>query len=554
MGVRISATGQGFSTSTALPNYNSAYTVMAWVRMFATGSFQALFSLDDGTGSNADVLYASDGNTFAGIWINNGVEEVGATVIDTDRWYHMAMVRESATILKLYVNGKLDAPINTSSVASRAAISNIFVGRAQTGEDLANGVFEHVRLWNIALQRGDILKEMNSPWPVIRPVGSLIRNTTFLTLDDTADQTGTARPWTLAGTPRTGELSPISIDSRRYRATQQANDWALRALALPASGRTGVLSQTLDALTLSSAASLSLNGVLSQSLGSLTLSAAGSVGLNAALSKTLGSLTLASSASVSLNASLSQTLGDLSLTATGTVTNAISGVLSQTLGAATLSSTGSLSLNAVLSQTLGGLTLATAGSLSLDGVLTQSLGALTLASTGALTVSGGLAQSLDALTLVALGSQGSASTGELDVTLGASTLIATATSGAEFSGGFLYEYERHHRARAAAKTQRRKAERKAQKLADAVDREIAALLHASEAKAAKASELERLSQLVARFADAQAEDAFNERTQRAFNAALAEANAQNLALLSQALNEQLEEEEFVVLMALALDD
>lgn len=124
-----------------------------------------------------------------------------------------------------------------------------------------------------------------------------------------------------------------------------------------------------------------------------------------------------------------------------------------------------------------------------------------------------------------------------------------------FTGGFVVSFEREMRRRERARRKREEDAEQAQKaLQSETDRQIAAFLHEQEAQDAARHEIERLSQLVTRFADKEAESAFNERVSKAFVRAAAEQTASAMLALERELRRQFEEEEFAVLMALALDD
>jgi len=104
------------------------------------------------------------------------------------------------------------------------------------------------------------------------------------------------------------------------------------------------------------------------------------------------------------------------------------------------------------------------------------------------------------------------------------------------SGGFLYEFQRHHSARA-----RRLKELEA--LADPIEREIAHLLHEPDDQA----ELQRLQELVKAFAH-QLPDP--ERLQRAVNRAIHQETATALRNLEQELKRALEDEDAALMLIL----
>lgn len=127
-------------------------------------------------------------------------------------------------------------------------------------------------------------------------------------------------------------------------------------------------------------------------------------------------------------------------------------------------------------------------------------------------------------------------------------------SSESFSGGLGIAFEREFARRDRARRKRKEDEELARSIEDSRDREIAAFLHEQEALDGWRQELERLSSLVQLFADKQAEDAFNERVAKAYARAVAQQSASALLAFERELRRQFEDEEFAVLMALAIDD
>lgn len=124
------------------------------------------------------------------------------------------------------------------------------------------------------------------------------------------------------------------------------------------------------------------------------------------------------------------------------------------------------------------------------------------------------------------------------------------------TGGYrtYLRYEQEMLQREDQKRRRKRLEEEAREIKDAVDREIAQLIHGQEARRDEEQELERLGALVAEFEAHRAELDFNERVTAALIRAAAQQNASALLAFDRELRRQMEEEEMAVLMALALDD
>lgn len=135
-------------------------------------------------------------------------------------------------------------------------------------------------------------------------------------------------------------------------------------------------------------------------------------------------------------------------------------------------------------------------------------------------------------------------------------LIASLSAPDQPTGGWLsyVRYEQEMLKRAHEKRKREEDEEDAQRIADERDREIAALLHAQEARDADRKEVERLSQLARDLAAHEAELAFNERVSKALARALTQENISAFLALDREMRRQLEEEEFAVVTALTLLD
>lgn len=210
MSSKCTASGQGLSRTTNLPNGNLAYTIAGWVLMTsiasASSTYRALFDVDGGS-SLGDVLYMTGDGAVPSIWVNNSTSAVGTSPITTTQWRFMAMVRESATRLLLYTDGKLDAT-NTTSVSGRAATSQMGIAQAlstSSGEDLKAGNFEDVRVWSRALTQWEILREMRSRVPNRQ---GLIGWVQARTPDEIGDYAVGGR-WAVTGTMGRDHLVPM---------------------------------------------------------------------------------------------------------------------------------------------------------------------------------------------------------------------------------------------------------------------------------------------------------------------------------------------------------
>lgn len=124
--VGTSASDYGLKTS-GLIDHNSAYTWMAWVDMDSvTGAYGHIFAtLGDNTDTylNADWIGTDAGGgairlgAYSG---GSGADSVGSD-IPNDTPTHLALVRESSTSLKAFLNGTQTGSTVTTNVSGRAS-------------------------------------------------------------------------------------------------------------------------------------------------------------------------------------------------------------------------------------------------------------------------------------------------------------------------------------------------------------------------------------------------------------------------------------------------
>lgn len=144
---------------------------------------------------------------------------------------------------------------------------------------------------------------------------------------------------------------------------------------------------------------------------------------------TLDALTSSSTASVLVRANASITLG--ALTSSSNTSVVVTANSSNTLGALSLNSLTSVVVRADASITLGALTSSSATTVVIGASLTQTLGGLTSDSAAIVVVTGNLSATLGALSLSATGIVADAIHADLNVTLGAMTVVGLIIRGPE---------------------------------------------------------------------------------------------------------------------------
>lgn len=189
---------------------------------------------------------------------------------------------------------------------------------------------------------------------------------------------------------------------------------------MPPQVRTADFAKTLNAVTLSGAATHPDTADLSKTLSALTLSAAATHPDTGTATPTLAAVTTSAAATHPDTADSNTILADLALSAGGSV--GVAGDLSKTLAAAGLIATALRERYADATPTLAAVTTSAGGSISNAGVVTTNLGALVTSAAAAAAIAAAATNSLSAATLSAAGVALDA--GALAVTLGAVTLVS----------------------------------------------------------------------------------------------------------------------------------
>jgi hypothetical protein len=226
--VRVNASTDGLSRSTGLLNYNAAYTLMGWFwRVSDRATYEGVLVLDGGAfkydgiwvnGSNVLEMYASAGTD---------VFTTGGTVA-TGAWHHIAMVRESTTALKLYLNGAQSGSTVTNDVSARSAITGMYSLANGTTTEWLDGRVASLKAWTRALTLSEVQSEQNTIRP--RDATSLYGWWTLFpgSGERVRDYSGNGRDWTETGTLTDEDGPPVSYRGPRL--------WVPQAPAVAAGG------------------------------------------------------------------------------------------------------------------------------------------------------------------------------------------------------------------------------------------------------------------------------------------------------------------------------
>lgn len=225
MAIRFDASGDDLVRSANLLDYQSAYTVMGWLRPVSLAAFAwaTFYAAHNGSG-DSDVLQIEeiDGAGTGHLAIGQSIggtfnSSSGATSITAGNWYHVAIVRESLTSFKMYLNGAQEGTTITVSMSGRGALTNMRMGRVNgSGGDPLNGRLYAVKAWSRGLAVAEILSEMYSIlprdftnlygfWPMFLGSG-----------ERTRDYGGSAADWSETGTLTDEDPAPVGWGSAAW--------------------------------------------------------------------------------------------------------------------------------------------------------------------------------------------------------------------------------------------------------------------------------------------------------------------------------------------------
>jgi hypothetical protein len=168
MGIRLDAAGDTLSWTTSPLGYNANYTVSFWFKLkakTASNAYLSIFDLFNAAGTDYAVFGVHGASaTVTNLGFFSGdtpwVEGWGSTSLALNTWYHVAIIRASATDHKVYLNGVLEATI-TGNVGAYGTQANMAFG--DNGPDC---VISDAKIWATNLTLADLQQEMY----VIRPV------------------------------------------------------------------------------------------------------------------------------------------------------------------------------------------------------------------------------------------------------------------------------------------------------------------------------------------------------------------------------------------------
>lgn len=161
-------------------------TIEHWVKRSGTKDV-LVYTGDDENGSNADNYDGFGNGDKSSVEIHTGIDDngyayfvfkqiedstnsslTGSTQLDTNTWYHIAATYDYNGMIKLYVNGTLEAfdDISSENYGTRDVSThdgaNSYIGRPIKDTRYFSGSLDEVRIWNDVRSQAEIQANMDS--------------------------------------------------------------------------------------------------------------------------------------------------------------------------------------------------------------------------------------------------------------------------------------------------------------------------------------------------------------------------------------------------------
>ena len=143
-------------------NITDAITIEAWVKTSDITQNEYFISKDDGGVSRAYSLKTESGKVRFLLWNSTGTLVSiysNANNISNNSWFHIAVVRDTASTMSMYINNVLQTDTNTISDIKSVA-TDFYIGKMDTYH--FNGSIDSVRIYNRALSAEEINASYNA--------------------------------------------------------------------------------------------------------------------------------------------------------------------------------------------------------------------------------------------------------------------------------------------------------------------------------------------------------------------------------------------------------
>jgi len=148
-------------------------SLTGWFRTPSSAAANEVFIsvADSSVGDNQLRMYTkTTGVLEANVFSGTTGTVTGTTTVDDDAWHFGAVVFESSTSRKLFVDGYLEATDTTSVTISACDRATIGVTADSTPAAYFDGNIQNVRVYNRTLSATEVSRLYNEPWAGLEPL------------------------------------------------------------------------------------------------------------------------------------------------------------------------------------------------------------------------------------------------------------------------------------------------------------------------------------------------------------------------------------------------
>ena len=143
--------------------FSGSFTLEGWVYVRSYAIWARLFDFGGGPASNNVLLATTQGTTgIPAVEMFNGASTcnqfVAVSALPTNTWTHLATTFDSTSLLwTIYVNG-VSVKTGTSSCAPPGVTRTLnYIGKSNWADAYADGLYDDMRIWNVARTASQIL-------------------------------------------------------------------------------------------------------------------------------------------------------------------------------------------------------------------------------------------------------------------------------------------------------------------------------------------------------------------------------------------------------------
>jgi hypothetical protein len=142
------------TSSNALIQFGTGpFTIEAWIQVLATAGQKVIYDTRNPDTANAGFDFSINASNQMSFGTNAATYIAGSTVLTNGLWYHVAVVRESLTVIKMYLNGNQEGSTYTASGTQNFTNYLTKIGSGVNGN--FNGYISDLRVTKLARYTGN---------------------------------------------------------------------------------------------------------------------------------------------------------------------------------------------------------------------------------------------------------------------------------------------------------------------------------------------------------------------------------------------------------------